>query len=129
MPIVSVSLDERLLEAIDELEETMEFSGRSAVIRSALRMFLQEHEDVSSWTGNVMAVVVVTFDDEHADTVTELQHTYKDLITTQVHSHIESEKCIELFLIEGLAEQAQALWDTVQTADDVDTAKVIPVED
>lgn len=129
MSIVSVSLDDELLEAVDELEEAMDFSGRSAVIRSALRMFLQERKSIGSWSGEIMAVILVTFEDEGADAVLDLQHAYQALITTQVHSHLDSGKCIELFLIEGEADQARSLWEQVQSAENVDTAKVIPLDD
>jgi len=60
MPIVSLSFPDKMLKEMDELEEALEFSGRSELVRAAIRLLLQDFKDKKAMSGAGSAVVVVT---------------------------------------------------------------------
>ncbi len=59
--------------------------------------------------GNVHAILLVVHNDEYDDIVSHLKHDFEDLITTHLHSKIEGEKCMELFVIDGESSKVQLL--------------------
>ena len=101
MPIVSISLNQEILSELDKLQKTMGFSGRSEAIRAGIRTFVSEEKQKSKLTGNIHAILLVVHNDEFDHVVSGIKHNFEDLITTHLHSKIEGEKCMELFVIDG----------------------------
>ncbi|PIN97406.1 MAG: nickel-responsive regulator 1, partial [Nitrosopumilus sp. CG10_big_fil_rev_8_21_14_0_10_33_7] len=48
-----------------------------------------------------------------------------DLITTHLHSKIEGEKCMELFVIDGDAERVSTITKDFQVNKNMDTVKLV----
>ena len=105
MPIVSISLNDEILTELDKLQKSMGFSGRSEAIRAGIRTFVSEEKQKSDLSGNIHAILLVVHNDEFDHVVSGLTHNFEDLITTHLHSKIEKEKCMELFVIDGDAEK------------------------
>jgi len=125
MSVVSVSLNDKLLEDIDEFMGEQGFSGRSEVMRTAVRALLRDRKEISDLKGTVDAVVIVTHEDEDSGEIDEIQHGYQDTITTQLHNHMESHKCLEVFMMHGEAEKVKELYNKLEASDEVEQAKVI----
>ena len=125
MPIVSISLSEELLSEIDKLQSSMGFTGRSDTIRASIRSFVAEEKQKTKLYGNVHAILLVVHNDEYDDYCTHLKHNFEDLITTHLHSKIEGEKCMELFVIDGEAERVGAITRDFQISKKMDTVRLV----
>ena len=125
MPIVSISLSDRLLEELDNTKEELGFSGRSEIVRTAIRSLLRERQDIEKLDGTIDSVIITTHDDAHAGELSKIQHDYEDIITTQLHNHLENHKCLELFVLHGDAAQVRAFWEALQSSDDVEQSKIM----
>ncbi|AJW69929.1 CopG family ribbon-helix-helix protein [Nitrosopumilus adriaticus] len=125
MPIVSISLNDEILSELDKLQKTMGFSGRSEAIRAGIRSFVSEEKQKEDLAGNIHAILLVVHNDEFDHVVSGITHNFEDLITTHLHSKIEKEKCMELFLINGDAEKVSTITKDFQTNKNMDTVKLV----
>lgn len=125
MPIVSISLNDEILSELDKLQTLMGFSGRSEEIRAGIRSFVSEEKQKSDLSGNIHAILLVVHNDEFDSVVSGITHNFEDLITTHLHSKIEKEKCMELFVIDGKAEKTSTMTKDFQTNKNIDTVKLV----
>ena len=125
MPIVSISLNNDILSEIDNLKKSMGFSGRSETIRAGIRNFVSETKQKTELTGIVHAILLVVHNDEFDHIVSGIKHNFEDLITTHLHSKIEGDKCMELFVIDGEAERVSIITKDFQTNKKMDTVKLV----
>ena len=109
MPIVSISLTDEILKEIDTLQKNLGFSGRSDAIRAGIRSFVSEEKQKEDLSGNVNAILLVVHNDEYDNQVTQVKHSYEDLITMHLHSKIEGDKCMELFILKGESESVEKI--------------------
>ena len=125
MTIVSISLNDEILSELDKLQNTMGFSGRSEAIRAGIRTFVSEEKQNSNLSGNIHAILLVLHNDEFDHIVSGITHNFEDLITTHLHSKIDKEKCMELFVIDGDAEQVTTMTKDFQRNKNMDTVKLV----
>ena len=125
MPIISISLNQEILLELDKLQKTMGFSGRSEAIRAGIRPFVSEEKQKLELTGNIHAILLVVHNDEFDHVVSGIKHNFEDLITTHLHSKIEGEKCMELFVIDGDAERVSTITKDFQINKNMDTVKLV----
>ena len=125
MPIVSISLTDEILKEIDALQKSLGFSGRSDAIRAGIRSFVSEEKQKENLSGNVNAILLVVHNDEYDNQVNGIKHSYEDLITTHLHSKIEGDKCMELFMLKGEAESVSSITKDFQINKRMDTVKLV----
>ncbi len=125
MPIVSISLNDEILSELDKLQSSMGFSGRSEAIRAGIRSFVSEEKQKSDLSGNIHAILLVVHNDEFDHVVSGITHNFEDLISTHLHSKIEKEKCMELFVMNGDAEKVSTMTKDFQTNRNMDTVKLV----
>ena len=125
MPIVSISLTEEVLKEIDSLQKNLGFSGRSDAIRAGIRSFVAEEKQKEDLSGNVNAILLVVHNDEYDNQVNGIKHSYEDLITTHLHSKIEGDKCMELFMLKGEAGSVSSITKDFQINKRMDTVKLV----
>ena len=125
MPIVSISLTEEILKEIDSLQKNLGFSGRSDAIRAGIRSFVAEEKQKENLSGNVNAILLVVHNDEYDNQVNGIKHSYEDLITTHLHSKIEGDKCMELFMLKGEAGSVSSITKDFQINKRMDTVKLV----
>ena len=123
--IVSISLNERILGDIDKIQKELGFSGRSETIRAGLRMLIADKKDNSKLQGYIDAVLLVIHEDKCSEDVSILRHKYEGLIKTHVHNHLESDKCLEIFILKGNANRIKELSGEFQTNRKIDFVKLI----
>lgn len=125
MTIVSISLNDEILAELDKLQKTLGFSGRSEAIRAGIRSFVSEEKQKLELEGKIHAILLVVHNDEFDHIVSDIKHNFEDLITTHLHSKIEGEKCMELFVIDGDAERVSTITKDFQTNKKMDTVKLV----
>ena len=125
MPIVSISLNDEILTELDKLQKSMGFSGRSEAIRAGIRSFVSEEKQKSDLSGDLHDILLVVHNDEFDHVVSGITHNFEDLITTHLHSKIDKEKCMELFVIHGDAEKITTITKDFQTNKNMDMVKLV----
>jgi len=127
MPIISISLNEKLLEEIDKLKDETGYSGRSDVIRASARMLISDNKEKEDLNGDINSILVLIHNQEVEDKVTEIKHDFEDIINTQIHSHLKGHKCLEIFILEGNAERIKEISRKFQINRKIDYVKLIVV--
>ena len=125
MPIVSISLNDEILSELDKLQSSMGFSGRSEAIRAGIRSFVSEEKQKSDLSGNIHAILLVVHNKEFDHVVSGITHNFEDLISTHLHSKIEKEKCMELFVMNGDAEKVSTMTKNFQINKNMDTVRLV----
>jgi CopG family nickel-responsive transcriptional regulator len=103
----------------------MGFTGRSEAIRAAIRMLATESKERETLAGNVTAILLLVHEHEAESLVTNMKHTFLDIIHTQLHNRFKKGKCLELFLLEGEADRVKEMTEAFQKADDIEFVKLL----
>lgn len=122
--IVSISLNESMLRNIDELQREYGFSGRSEVIRAGIRMLLTDRIEKGKMVGSIGCVLIVTHDEEDEES-TRIKLKYEDIIKTHLHCKLKSNKCLELFVIEGDSVKIQSMTREFQTNEGMEHVRLL----
>ena len=125
MPIVSLSFPEKMLKEMDEVEEAMEFSGRSELVRASVRLLLQDYREKKAMSGMGSAVVVVTHTEENEEPVTRIKHRFDDIVRTHIHNKIAKNNCVELFLVEGQSHSIASMTEEFQKEDRIKSVRLV----
>ena len=122
---MSLSFPERMLKEMDDIEEKLEFSGRSELVRAGVRLLLQDYKEKRAMSGAGSAVVVVTHTEENEAPVTRIKHQFDDIIRTHVHSKTERGNCVEIFLLDGQAKAMASMTEEFQKEDKIRTVRLV----
>lgn len=125
MTIVSVSLNEDILIELDKLQKALGFSGRSEIVRAGIRNLLAEEKDRQNLSGHLFAVLLAIHDEKSDDQVTEMGHGYDKLITTHIHNKIDGDRCLEIFMLKGDAEEIKDMTKKFKSNKKMDHVKLI----
>jgi CopG family nickel-responsive transcriptional regulator len=127
MPVVSLSINEQLLTDLDRVQTELGFTGRSEILRAAIRLFVNDASEKRRLKGAVSALVLAIHDPETEHHVTQLKNKYLGLIHTQLHSKFKEGKCMELFILEGEADEIRAIAAELQRNEENEYVKLILV--
>lgn len=125
MPIISISLNNEILTELDRIQKTMGFTGRSEIIRAGIRNLAAEEKQHSMLSGLIHAILMIVHDEESEQVVTGIKHNYEDLIGTHLHSKVDGNKCMELFLLHGDAAKISVMTRDFQTNKKMDNVKLV----
>lgn len=125
MPIVSVSLNDDILSEIDSLQKSLGFSGRSEIVRAGIRQLAAEEKDRQNLVGFTHALLMVVHDEESEKQVTDMKHGYDELVQTHLHSKVRGDRCLEVFLLKGDAEDVKKMTKEFQSNKKMDHVKLI----
>ena len=101
MGIVSISLDSENIATLDRITESLNLKGRSDAVRFSIRSAVAEIKEMDDFEGLVEGVMIVVHEHHSNSWMSMIQHKYEDLIKTQLHSHLQNRKCLELMIISG----------------------------
>jgi CopG family nickel-responsive transcriptional regulator len=125
MPIVSISLNEGNIKALDKLQKAHQLSGRSEAMRVCIRSAEAEVRDRESLKGEVEGVLIVVHDSHGAPGLEDLSHSYQEVVATQIHSHLRNHKCLEVFIVRGSAGPVQEMIASFQKDGQIDYVKFV----
>jgi len=106
-----VSMDERLLQRFDILISGKGYANRSEAVRDLIRNHLVEKE----WRekGREMVGIITMVYGHHtrglADTLTDLQHRFHDLVVSTMHLHLDEDNCLEVLVIKGMVDKIRTV--------------------
>ena len=110
MGIISISLNDTMMKELDHVQKTLGFTGRSEIVRTGIRNFLQEEKEKLDIKGKKNALLTVVHADEFDDQVAGIKHDYEDLIKTHLHSKIDDKIMRRhIFLLDGESKKIEAI--------------------
>jgi CopG family transcriptional regulator, nickel-responsive regulator len=127
LTIVSVSLNHDILTEVDKLQKALGFSGRSEIVRAGIRNLLAEEKDRQNLSGSLFAVLLAIHDEKSDYQVTEMGHDFDKLITTHIHNKIDGDRCLEIFLLKGEADEIKDMAKKFQSNKRMDHVKLISI--
>lgn len=100
----TISLDEDLARAFDELIARRGYRNRSEAIRDLLRGQLESARQAA--TSGEYCVANLSYVYNHherdlAERLTELQHGHHDLTVATLHAHLDHDNCLESVILKG----------------------------
>jgi len=125
MVIISVSLNEKMLQEIDRIREELGFSGRSEVIRTGARMLIADSKEKEKLSGKINSTLLLIHSQEVEGIVTAIKHGFEDITKTQIHNHLKENKCLEIFVLDGGAERIKKMVRLFQTSGKMEYVKLI----
>ena len=125
MPVVSISLNRPLLDDLEKLQTELGYSGRSEVMRAAIRLLLTDGREKQQLTGNVNGLLLAIHSHEAEHHVTQIKGRYLDVIHTQLHNRFREGKCMELFILDGDARRIRELATELQRNEENEYVKLI----
>lgn len=124
---MSVSLNEDIMNEMDKLQKTLGFSGRSEIVRAGIRNMLSEEKQRNDLTGLLHSLLLVIHDEKSDDEISNMRHSYDKLINTHLHSKIDRNRCLEIFLLRGEAEEIRRMTRDFQSNKKMDNIRLIPM--
>jgi len=122
--IISISMNDRLLEEIKRLQKELGFSGRSEMIRSGLKMLLADKKEKERLSGEISGVLIVVHGEENESDVNRYKHLFNPIIKTHVHTNMKK-GCMDIFALEGIAEDVKELTESMQKIRKIEYVKLI----
>jgi len=126
MPIISLSLNEKLIEDIDYLQKKLGYSGRSEVVRSAIRSFISDTEKSSLLDKNEVfhATLSVIVPEHSRNVLHSVEHEFEKLIQTRIHQCISENSCLNVFILNGKGSEIKRLVQELESLPKVENVKL-----
>ena len=124
MVIVSVALNDTILEEISRIQREIGYSSRSEIIRAGARLLISENKENMKLSGKINAILLLVHSQDTENVVSDIKHNYEDVTITQIHSHLRK-KCLEIFVLDGGAEKIKEMVRKYQTSRKIDYLKLI----
>ena len=128
MPIVSLSFPETMISEMDQIQKSGGFTGRSELVRAAIRLLIEDSKEKNNLSGHMNAIVLVTHDESDEAAVTRLKHEHEEIVRTHIHDKISKNKCVELFLLEGDGKKIASMVRELQKEDKLKTVKLVAID-
>ena len=125
MEVTSVSLDESTERKIDDIMERTSFDGRSELLRKAVDE-LHAGMDTLGHTGDMLDAVIVVKHPREEKGVSEISHRYNSLISTQLHSTLDAETCLEIFHVNGVSDAVKEMYKQLHGSRSTESVRVVP---
>jgi CopG family nickel-responsive transcriptional regulator len=126
MEIISLSLDESTLGKIEEIQQESSFNGRSELIRKAVENLHQEAMSNRELEGELNAVIVARHPHSYEQKIASIAHEYDSVITTQLHSKLNGDSCLEVFHTNGNADEVIHFYNEMEGSKHTESVNILP---
>ncbi|MFQ5763184.1 MAG: CopG family ribbon-helix-helix protein [Candidatus Bathyarchaeia archaeon] len=127
MPIITVSVNDVFMREMSQLQTSLGFSGRSELVRAAVRSLIAEERERSRLEGRVYAVLMVSHDEQSEEIVTRIKHDHDELVITHVHSKLDEGRCLEIFILKGEADRVREMTNGFQASRKMERVRLSPM--
>eukprot|EP01037_Dinobryon_pediforme_P023201 gene23201-24576_t len=130
---LTISVDDSLADAFDQLVERKGYLNRSEAFRDLVRKELGEQEIFAGKAKWCVATVSFIYDHHErmlANRLTELQHAHHDIAVASQHVHLDHDNCLETVILKGKLEEVRACADAIiaQTGVRHGNVHIVPVD-
>ena len=116
MKRLTMSLDDDLADAFEDLVRSRGYENRSEAFRDLLRNDLGHARQAEVPAGPCVATLSYLYNHHErqlAMRLTDLQHEHHDLTVATTHAHLDHDYCIETVILRGRTDAVQAFAQTV----------------
>lgn len=106
---VTVSLPQSMLEELDKVVEETPYGTRSDAVQASLLQFLSDSRAQRAKNASQLAVIAVCFNRRDERRIAEAKHEFGDVIRSMMHTHLEGDDCVEIFVADGPVARVQSL--------------------
>lgn len=125
MPIISISLNENIIQELDKLQKFLGFSGRSEIVRASVRNLLLEEKRIDELSGILHSVLLVIHDEKSDQVISEIRHGFDKIINTHIHNKIDKDRCLEIFVLYGDAKEIKNITKKFQGNRKMDQVRLV----
>ncbi|HEX7257707.1 MAG TPA: CopG family ribbon-helix-helix protein [Nitrososphaeraceae archaeon] len=125
MPIISISLNENIIQELDKLQKFLGFSGRSEIVRASVRNLLLEEKRIDELSGVLHSVLLVIHDEKSDQEISEIRHGFDKIINTHIHNKIDKDRCLEIFVLYGDAREIKNITKRFQGNRKMDQVRLV----
>ena len=113
MKILSISIDEKTLVQLNNIQKTLGFKSRSKLLRSAILGITKEYQNLDSLSGEVECIFVITYTENEKNHVSDLIHNFKGIINTEMHHHSYG-MGVDILIVTSSPAEAKTLLSTMK---------------
>lgn len=117
MERITMSIDEALARAFDELIAARGYASRSEAMRDLLRREVESQrlagEAKNAWCVASFSYVYNHHTRDLAERINAAQHARHDMVVSTMHVHLDHEHCLETTVLKGQAVAVRALADGI----------------
>jgi CopG family transcriptional regulator, nickel-responsive regulator len=125
LPIISISLNENIIQELDKLQKFLGFSGRSEIVRASVRNLLLEEKRIDELSGVLHSVLLVIHDEKSDQEISEIRHGFDKIINTHIHNKIDKDRCLEIFVLYGDAKEIKNITKKFQGNRKMDQIRLV----
>ena len=117
MQRVTISIDDDLSAAFDDLTQDQGYASKSEAIRDLIRQAVEGRRAANS-EGLCVASLSYVYDHHVralAQRLIELQHDHHDIVVATMHVHLDHNSCLETAILKGPAVSVRQLADAIQS--------------
>ena len=92
MPIISISLNENIIQELDKLQKFLGFSGRSEIVRASVRNLLLEEKRIDELSGVLHSVLLVIHDEKSDQEIIECAKDRDSFSQNSLNNYALSDK-------------------------------------
>ena len=102
MTIVSVSMTDDSITSLEKIQDYLGLSGRSEALRASIKIAEAEIKEMGKKLEGEVEGVLIVVHSTHGDRwLSVLQSRFDAIIRTQLHSHLQNKKCLEVMIVSG----------------------------
>lgn len=125
---ITISVEDDLADAFDQLVAVKAYVNRSEAFRDLARKALDEAvmENTNHTQADCVASLSYVYHHERQLTsrVNQLQHDHHDVIITAQHVHLDNDNCMETVILKGKIAEVEACVNAISSQTGVTHAKV-----
>jgi CopG family transcriptional regulator, nickel-responsive regulator len=125
LPIISISLNENIIQELDKLQKFLGFSGRSEIVRASVRNLLLEEKRIDELSGVLHSVLLVIHNEKSDQEISEIRHGFDKIINTHIHNKIDKDRCLEIFVLYGDAREIKNITKRFQGNRKMDQVRLV----
>jgi CopG family transcriptional regulator, nickel-responsive regulator len=128
MQRVTITIDDDLTAELERYMAMHGYANRSEAIRDLARAGLQQNSAQAGGPGQCVAALIYVYDHHQRDLPKRLTrdfHDHHDLAQATLHVHLDHERCMEVTVLKGRANDVRALADHVIAERGVRHGKIV----
>lgn len=133
MQRITITMDDQLVEQLDDVIKTQGYTSRSEAVRDLVRDSLNKeaHQSENSPCLGILSYLYEHNTRELARRLTTTQHEHHDLSISTLHMHVSHDDCLEVNILKGPRHALEELADSVTSQRGVNhgSLKLIPIPD
>ncbi|MGI6009544.1 MAG: CopG family ribbon-helix-helix protein [Methanomethylophilus sp.] len=125
MAVVSVSLSDEDIAALERIRDEFGLNGRSEAVRASIASEIEKIDDMENLEG-LTEGVLITIRRDHSDPwMSIIQAKHQDAIKTQLHSHLRNKKCLEVMVMSCDAAELKDMLREIERAGKADYVRFV----